>query len=133
MRKKPKRLSCENYGRMPFDEKVIEHILRLPPASRFTTNLPRMQIERHTDFGTATNGRHSNRHIGGHGYRRHWVGRRGTVIYAVAALSFRSGKVTRTEVPFSLDSIANVPPMAQTRSRIPRRPTPPALPAAIWL
>ncbi len=30
MRKKPKRLSCENYGRMPFDEKVVEHIRSCP-------------------------------------------------------------------------------------------------------
>ena len=39
MRKKPKRLSCENYGRMPFDEKVIEHIRSCPACLKLFNQL----------------------------------------------------------------------------------------------
>jgi hypothetical protein len=35
-----KRLSCEDYSRMPFDEKVVEHIRSCPRAVLYTTNLP---------------------------------------------------------------------------------------------
>ena len=53
--------------------------------------------------------------------------------YACATFSLSSGSVTNTVVPFALDSIVKVPPAANTRSRMPRNPTPEVFPEAIIL
>jgi hypothetical protein len=52
-----KQPSCEDCRRMPFDQKVIEHIKSCPVVLLCSMSLQTRQIARHTRFGTATNGR----------------------------------------------------------------------------